>query len=365
MPETKLDFPPAPAPTSSTMSFATSTSLRIIAAAIVCACIYYASSIVVTLICSIFIAFVLDPGVNLMERIRLPRWLGALLMVLLTLAVLYLAVYLVYDRLVSFMDDLPKFAARLKQIVTQIQATTQSIQQTTSTILPSRTDASVPSVRLEQESPWVQFLLRGIGSVYAFAVTVMFIPFLVFFMLTSKDHIWTATLNLFPLQKRHQAEGVLRNLSRMVRGYVLGNLLVAGIAAALITPVFAAVELRYALLMGPLSALLSMIPYIGVALAILPPLLLALVQYNELAPFLYISLAVVLVHFLAVNILTPKLVGHRVRLNALSVTIGMMFWGWLWGGIGLVLAVPLTAAFKATCDNVEKLKSVGAWMGEG
>jgi predicted PurR-regulated permease PerM len=72
-----------------------------------------------------------------------------------------------------------------------------------------------------------------------------------------------------------------------------------------------------------------------------------------------------LVHFLAVNVLTPKLVGRRVNLNALSVTIAMMFWGWLWGGIGLVLAVPVTAAIKAVCDNVEKLKPYGAWMGEG
>jgi predicted PurR-regulated permease PerM len=68
---------------------------------------------------------------------------------------------------------------------------------------------------------------------------------------------------------------------------------------------------------------------------------------------------------LAVNFLTPRLVGRRVNLNALSVTIAMMFWGWLWGGIGLVLAVPITAAIKAVCDNVQRLKPYGTWMGEG
>jgi len=355
MPDSKLDFSPAAA---------AATSLRVIAAAIVCASIYYASSIVITLICSIGIAFILDPGVRLLERFRLPRWLGALLMVLLTLGVLYLLVYLVYDRAVAFLDDLPKFAARIKQIIAHIQVTTSSIRQSTSTILPSSTEANVPSIRLEQESPWMQFLLRGIGSLYAFTVTVMFIPFLIFFMLTSKDHIWSATLNLFSLERRQAAEDVLHGIAKMVRGYVLGNLLVAAISAALITPVFAAVELRYALLMGPLAAFLSMIPYIGVALGLLPPLLIALVQYDHMEPFLTISLTVVIVHFLAVNLLTPKLVGHRVKLNALTVTIAMMFWGWLWGGIGLLLAVPLTAALKAVCDNVRPLKPYGHWMGE-
>jgi predicted PurR-regulated permease PerM len=356
MPDGKLDFSP---------STAAATSLRIIAVAIVCASIYYASSIVISLICSIGIAFILDPGVKLLERVRVPRWLGSLLMVLLTLAVLYLLVYLIYDRAVAFMDDLPKFAARIKQIIAHIQVTTKGLRESTSTILPSSTEANVPSVRLEQESPWMQFLLRGIGSLYAFTVTVMFIPFLVFFMLTSKDHIWTASLNLFSLERRQAAEDVLRGISAMVRDYVLGNLLVAAICAALITPVFAAIELRYALLMGPLAAFLSMIPYIGVALALLPPLLIALVQYDHMEPFLTISLTVVVVHFLAVNLLTPKLVGRRVKLNALTVTIAMMFWGWLWGGIGLVLAVPLTAALKAVCDSIRPLKPYGHWMGEG
>jgi len=66
-----------------------------------------------------------------------------------------------------------------------------------------------------------------------------------------------------------------------------------------------------------------------------------------------------------VNVLTPKLVGRRVKLNALSVTLSMMFWGWLWGGLGLVLAVPITAGLKAICDNIQSLKPFGAWMGEG
>lgn len=357
MPEAKLDIPP-PASTATV-------SLRIIAAAIILASIYYASSIVITLVCAIFIAFVLEPGVKLMERFRVPRWLGSLAMVLLTLTVIYLLVYLVYDRAVAFMDDLPKFAARVKQIIAHIQLTARNIRQSTSTMLPSTTDASLPTVQVQQESPWMQFLLRGIGSVYAFTVTVMFIPFLVFFMLTSKNQIWAATLNLFPSERRQRTEDVIRGISQMVRQFVLGNLLVALISAALITPVFSILQLRYALLMGPLAAFLTMIPYIGVALGILPPLLIALVQYDHIGPYVIIAITVVLVHFLAVNVLTPKLVGHRVKLNALSVTIAMMFWGWLWGGIGLVLAVPITAAIKAVCDNVGSLKPYGAWMGDG
>ncbi len=342
------------------------TSLRIIAAAIVCASFYFASSIVITLICSIFIAFVLDPGVKGLERVRVPRWLGALLMVLFMIAILSLAVYLLYDRAVALLNDVPRIIANLKELLAYFESTAKNIRESTSSILSTRVESTVPSVRLEQESPWVQFLLRGIGSLYAFAVTVMFIPFLVFFMLTSKDQIWSTTLNLFSLERRQHVEDVLRGMSYMVREYVLGNLLVALISALLITPVFVAIGLNYALLMGPVASLLSLIPYIGVALAMLPPMLIALADPagSRLEPLLAIALTVVIVHFIGVNFLTPKLVGHRVKLNALTVTIAMMFWGWLWGGIGLVLAVPVTAALKAVCDNIRPLKPYGDWMGE-
>jgi predicted PurR-regulated permease PerM len=355
----------AETPTENPLTASASASVRIIAIAVLFGCIYYASSVVITLICSILIASVLDPGVRVMEMYRVPRWLASLLMVLLMLTVAYLLIYAVYDRTQAFFDEMPKLVARLKQITAHIQLTAHNIQQSTQTIIPASPEANMPMVRLQQESPYAQFLLRGIGSVYAFAVTVMFIPFLVFFMLTSKNQMWAASLNLFPIQRRQQAEDVIHAIARMLRQFVVGNLFVGLISACIITPVFAIMGLQYALLMGPLAALLSLVPYIGVALGILPPLLVALMQYDTTGPFLVIGVAVAVVHFLAVNILTPKLVGQRVNLNALAVTISMMFWSWLWGGFGLVLAVPITAAIKAVCDNVESLKPYGAWMGEG
>jgi len=357
MPETK----PAIARESSGAAI----SAKIIAIAVLFGCIYYASSIVITLIFSILIAAVLEPGAGFLERLRLPRWLSSLIMVLLMLAVGYLLVYGIYDRALDFMSNAPKVAVKLKQIITHLQMTAQNFQQSTRTIIPSTADSNLPTVRLQQDSPWTQFLLRGIGSVYAFTVTVMFIPFLVFFMLNSKDRMWAATLNLFPREKRQQAEDVIHNISSMLRQFALGNVLVALISAVPICLVFAILHLHYALVLGIIAACFSLIPYIGVALALVPPLMVALLQYDSVNPFLIVAATITAVHFVGANVLTPKLVGHRLNLNALAVTIAMMFWAWLWGGFGLILAVPLTAAIKAVCDNVERLKPFGAWMGEG
>jgi len=340
-------------------------SAKIIALAVLCGCIYYASSVVITLIFSILIAAVLEPGAEFLERLRMPRWLSSLIMVLLMLAVSYLVVYGIYDRALDFVNNAPKLTAKLRQLTAHLQVTAQNLQQSTRTIIPPSAESNLPTVRLQQESPWEQFLLRGMGSAYAFVVTVMFVPFLVFFMLNSKDQLWAATLNLFPSDKRQQARSVIHSIGIMLRQFALGNLLVALITAAPICLVFAILRLQYALVLGLLAACLSLIPYIGVALALVPPLMVALLQYESVNPFLILAATVAAAHFIAVNFLTPKLVGHRLNLNALVVTIAMMFWAWLWGGFGLVLAVPMTAAIKAVCDNVERLKPFGAWMGEG
>lgn len=344
-------------------SIASSTSLRLIAAAIVLICAYYASSVLITLIVSILIAFVLDPVVSLLERIRIPRWLGSALMVLVALGLIYLLFYLVYDRAAAFVEDLPNLTARIKQIVEHYQDIFSHLRQSTTSLM-NNPENNLPTVQLQQQSGWTSFLLRGIGSVYTFAVTVMFIPFLVFFMLTSKRHVRSATVGLFPREWQGHVERILDSVGSMVREYVFGNILVALISMGIIAPVYVLIGLRYALILAGISAVLDLVPYIGVALAALPPLLVALLEFDHAGPIIIIAATVSAVHFISVNVLTPKLVGSRVRLNALSVTLAMMLWGWLWGAMGLVLAVPITAAFKAVCDNVPALKAIGHWLGE-
>lgn len=338
-------------------SSAASASLRIIAAGIVVAGLYYGSSVIMPLVLSIFIAFVFDPGVRIMERARLPRWLGSMVLVLLGLAAIYLLAYALYGRAIALAADMPRLEDRLGQLATRVEGPFARFT-------TAAADRNVPTVRIQQESPWGQYLLKGIGSVYSFTVAVMFIPFLVFFMLTSTNRIWAATLNLFALERRHQAEQVIQGISIMVRQYVLGNFLVALICAAVTTPIFAIIGVPYAIIVGPLSAFLNPIPYIGVVLAIIPPILVGLVAFDTIGPFVGLAMTVAIVHLVAANLLTPRIVGQRVKLSAISVTLALMFWGWLWGGIGLLLAIPITAAFKAVCDNVRSLKPLGAWLGE-
>jgi predicted PurR-regulated permease PerM len=136
---------------------------------------------------------------------------------------------------------------------------------------------------------------------------------------------------------------------------------VIGVASAIF---FVIVRLPYALLIGPLSGFLSLVPYVGVPLAIIPPLVASLPVYNTAPMYVVIAMVVTLFHLLALNLLYPKMVGSRVHLNPLAVTIALMFWGTLWGGVGLILGIPITAGIKAVCDNVGNWKPYGKLLGD-
>ena len=105
-----------------------------------------------------------------------------------------------------------------------------------------------------------------------------------------------------------------------------------------------------------------MVPYIGAVLAWLPPFVIALAKFKAVSSYALIAGVLMAIHMLSNNLLAPALVGKRVRLNALSITIALLFWGWLWGGMGLLLAIPLTAALRVICEHTESWKPVGRWM---
>ena len=115
---------------------------------------------------------------------------------------------------------------------------------------------------------------------------------------------------------------------------------------------------------GPLSAFFSLVPYVGLPLSVVAPVLAALAIPNKFKVVLTVALITAALHLVTMNFLYPKIIGRRVRLNPLAVTVALMFWGLLWGGVGLILAIPITAAIKAVCDNVESLEPYGRMLGD-
>jgi len=338
------------------------TALVILATAAVLSLMYVAELILVVILTAILFSFVLAPVVDALSNLRIPRPLGSFLAVTLMLATIAIVSYLSYARALEFMGQMPQYRIRLQHIVNEIRERAEQFEKSTETVLPPEPgDKNAVTIR-EQNS------LRNFVSHYmsAFSETLLaisFIPFLIFFMLSWRDHVRAASVMLFSMENRNTAYVTLSLIAAMIRSFIVGNFVIGLFLSAASMAAFGLMGLPYFYFLGVMSGFLSLIPYLGVVLAILPPVIVGL-GYLTTTTILLTCAIVVGLHLFAMNVLYPMVLGKRLQLNPLAVTISLLFWGWLWGAMGLILAVPLTGALKIICDNIARLRPYGAWMGE-
>ncbi len=345
------------------MQVKTNFSSGVIAFGVIMAICYVASTVIETVLFSILLAVLLDPAVERLRRFRVPRELSVFLMVLLMIGTVYLAFLLLYSRAQDFAEELPRYAVTVRDSIQRVQRSVEQLQRQTEQVLDP-TPNPVQTITVAEPSFWFEYLFRGFRTVYNLLVMVGFIPFLVFFMLTWKDHLSRSCIEAFEEADRPVVANSLKGISAMVRGFLIGNLLVGLILSAMSAILFLVLGLPFPLILGVLSGFLSLIPYLGFLLAAVGPLLVALGQFTTLAQYLVLIGCITGFHIIGLNVLFPKVVGARVNLNPVVVTLAILVWGWMWGAMGLILAIPITAAAKAVCDNVQGLNKVGRMLGE-
>jgi predicted PurR-regulated permease PerM len=373
------------------------TALRILAFAAVIALLYFGRIFLITLLIAVMLAFMLEPGVRLVMKLRMPRGLASLIVCSIALFCLYLVGLGVYTEVSALIDDLPAYSDRVSQLADQAATRVDEIEKNTyELIVPKRyrdqapppsqgprqpvvgakrrgklpepapsPPPAIPEVRIHREqTPLWSYAYSYMKSIYDIALMTSFVPFLVYFMLSWRDHLRRSYLYMFDASDRQVAGRSWQRVAEVARGYVIGNAILGvllGVASAVF---FIIIELPYAMLAGAVSGFLSLVPYVGVPLAIIPPVIAALPKFTSPSIYILIAVVVALLHLVALNLLYPKLVGSRVHLNPLAVTIALMFWGTMWGGIGLLLAIPVTAGLKAVCDNTPRLAAWGKLLGD-
>jgi predicted PurR-regulated permease PerM len=326
--------------------------------------LYLLKLVMVTTLFSILLAFVLEPFVNRLCRIRIPRAAGALLAVVLLVGLAGSLTYFFYSRAVDFATQLPKYSGKIRSTLADVRAQTNQIEESTRSVIASP-NAGKPPLAVEiREAPGLSNLISaGSGTLGEVLLAMSIMPFLVYFMLTWKEHAHSSTVRLFPKEHRLMAHRTVGRISTMIRSFIVGNVLVGLVCALLSTIVFWRLGIPYFYFLGVISAFVSLIPYLGVFLALLPPLAAGVGIVNKTGVGI-ILLTVIGLHLLSMNVLYPKIVGKRLRLNPLAVTLALLFWAWIWGAMGLILAVPLFGATKIVCDYVDPLRGFGAWLGD-
>jgi predicted PurR-regulated permease PerM len=384
----------SPHPSQKTTSIATS----LIAAASTVALLYYGRDFFVTLIVSAIFACILDPVVMLVMKLRIPRPAATAIVIGLALIAVYLLSVVAWTQIATIREDLPTYSSRVIEIGNKVNDTLGDLEKkTVEMVVPKalqqqeqqiqkkpqealkarRRRSGLPPAPVVPPKPEIQEVRvhtdpkPPIATIYGyvsgyFHVLIMasFVPFLIYFMLSWRDYIGEAVLRLFHDEGRYMAGRSWDSIGNSTRAYVLGNFFLWVTLSVFSGIVFFFMGVPYWLIVAPLSALLSLVPYVGLPLSIVPPALAALAIPNKFKIVLFIILITAALHVFAMNFLYPKIIGRRVHLNPFMVTVALMFWGLLWGGVGLILAVPITAGVKALCDNVEPLHGYGRILGD-
>lgn len=376
-------------------SIAVGTAL--IATAALVALLYYGRDLIVTLIISAVFALILNPAVLLVMKLRIPRAAATAIVIGIAFVLAYFLIATTWRQIATIGEDLPTYSSRiselwgkandrLDQTEKKIMDTVlpknfldqqQQIQQKPQEAMRARrkrygtpapsppAQPAVQDVRIVTDpKPVVATLYRYVSGYFHVLVMASFIPFLVYFMLSWGDHLSTTFQQLFAPKDRYAAGKSWAGIGEATRAYVLGNFLLWVLLSSISALAFFLLGVPYWPLIGPLSAFFSLVPYVGLPLSVVAPVLAALAVPNKFKIVITAALITAGLHLIAMNFLYAKIIGRRVRLNPLAVTVALMFWGLLWGGIGLVLAVPITAAIKAVCDNVESLEGYGKLLGE-
>ncbi len=328
---------------------------------LLCIFIRLGQTVIIPLIYSILLSILLLPLTNFLQhKFYFSRSLANLTAIFLSLALIVALIYFFSHQIAGFLQDIPTIKEHLHQHYLTLQHWVQekfniSLSQQTALF-----DNAARNVKSSGGQVIGQTFFR-ITETFVYIIMVAIYTFLILFY----RHLIKRFL--FMLFKKEGETGVTEVLSAsksVIQKYMLGLVIEMGIVAVLNTGVLLVIGVKYAIFLGIFSAILNIIPYIGILLGLGFTLLVTLSTSTHLSELVWIVIGFEVIHFADSNFLMPRIVGSKVKINALVTIVGVVIAGSLVGLAGIFLALPIIAILKIIFDRVEELKPWGMMMGD-
>lgn len=322
--------------------------------------LYLTGEIVVPVFIAFLLKMVLQPAAELLVGLRLPRFLAALLIVGVLLAgVTGLAAFL-SGPAAGWIAGAPQNLAKVQQHLDGISSFARNVQKASKDVEKLGDDAAEPAVAVKGP-PLSTFLFSGTRALLTGLITVVV---LLYFLLVSGNSFLRRIVEILPtLHDKKQAVEIINEIQRTIAVY-LGTVTMMNAAVGVLTGVTAWLcGLADPVLWGSAAFLLNYIPIIGPLATALLLAIIGLTTFNEVGPALLPAGIFLLIHFAEGEAITPALLARQFTLNPVVVILALVFWYWMWGVAGALLAVPMIATFKIVCDRIERLKAIGHFLG--
>jgi predicted PurR-regulated permease PerM len=325
--------------------------------------LYFARSIFIPIALAILLNLLLGPVVRRLARAGVPEAVGAALVLLLFLGGVGLTAFQLSGPAAGWVNGIPESMRKLETKLHDIRATMLKVKKTTEQVEKMTEGTGTPTeqkVVVKGPSLADTFLSRA-GQV---ASTTGVIIVLLYFMLASGDLFLRKLVKVLPtLHDKKLAVEIVRQAESDISRYLMTVTVVngcVGIATGLIAFGFG---LPNPVLWGALAAVLHYIPYLGSAVMLAVLGMVAALTFDDVWLMLGPAASYLAVVTLEGQFLTPMLLGRRLTLNPVVIFVALLVWGWLWGAPGVLMAVPLLAAFKILCDHMPSLVAVGEFLG--
>jgi predicted PurR-regulated permease PerM len=323
--------------------------------------LYLTGEILVPVIIAFLLKMVLQPATELLVAVHFPRVLAALLVVGVLLGgVSGLAVFL-SGPAAGWIAGTPENIAKLERRLDGLSAFARDLKNPSNDVEKLGDDAAAPPAVAVKGPPLSTFLFSGTR---AFVTGLLTVVVLLFFLLVAGSSFLRRIVEILPtLHDKKQAVEIIGEIQRTIAVY-LGTVTLMNAAVGVLTGLTAwACGLADPVLWGSVAFLLNYIPILGPMAAALLLALVGLTTFEPLGPALLPVGIFLLIHLAEADAITPMLLARRFTLNPVVVIVALIFWYWMWGVAGALLAVPMVATFKIMCDRIETLKALGHFLG--
>jgi len=321
--------------------------------------LYAGQRIILPFIFAVVLAILLNPFVNLLHRKKINRVIAIFLVLVGTMILAGGFIFFILSQLTMFFETLPLWQEKFDQSYAELVSW---ISQTFN-IHPSRIYEWVNLRTSEGMDNTTIVIGNTITTVAHVMLSVVLVPVYIFFLLFYKSLLLTFISKLFSNNAHSTVVDVLHEIKFLIQNYLVGLLIEAAIVATLNSLTLIIIGIDYPILLGIIYALLNIIPYLGGLIAVTLIMTFAFVTESPLSAVL-VLMAYLLVHFIDVSYILPKIVGSKVKINALVSIIAVLIGGELFGIPGMFLAIPLTAIVKVIFDRIEPFKPVGFLLGD-
>jgi AI-2 transport protein TqsA len=309
---------------------------------------------------AVFISYMLNPLITFFERRRVPTVLSILIALVITFLVLNLFGMLIYTSIKAFASEFPRYSSRIT-ILLQNLLDYLNIPREALTNQVSEGERFHLLDQIRQLSLH-KLILNTLGSMLNFMSNTFLVLLFLLFILIGRNQLIRKVEFAFKDDDSNRISEMIKNINRQIQNYLIAKGFTSSATGFLFFVVLSAFQVEFAIIWGILAFLLNFIPNIGSIIATALPLLIAFIQFGSISNVIWLSVFLIGIQMIIGNFIDPRIVGRRLNLSPLVVLFSLIFWGWLWGIIGMFLAVPISVIIKIIFENTDSLKFISMLM---